>query len=78
VTDQLALNMVLEAGIAPIAPADAAADWRVLAAANSTLRLLPLPALAFTNGHVFFYQHLPQLHGIKARPPRLYAAPKRA
>lgn len=66
VTDQLALNILLERGMAPVASAAAAgADWRVIAAANSTVALLPLPALLFANGHVFFYQHLPQAHGVK-------------
>ena len=66
VTDQLALNILLERGMAPVASAAAAgADWRVIAAANGTVALLPLPALLFANGHVFFYQHLPQAHGVK-------------
>lgn len=64
VTDQLALNMVLQRGMAPVAPADEAGDWRVIAAANGSVALLPLPALLFANGHVSFYQHLPQLHGV--------------
>eukprot|EP00892_Ulva_mutabilis_P012572 jgi/Ulvmu1/9688/UM055_0026.1 len=87
ITDQLALNILLERGMLPVAPAAAGsssagdgggssgwtsssrgggAEWRVIAAANGTLALMPLPALLFTNGHVFFYQHLPQLHGVTA------------
>ena len=65
ITDQLAFNMVLEQGISPIKSTPE--DWRVILAMNGTLRLLPLPALLFTNGHVFFYQHLPALHQTEVR-----------
>lgn len=68
VTDQLALNMVLQRGMAPVAPMDGTGDWRVIAAANGSIALLPLPALTFVNGHVAFYQHLPQLHGVTVLP----------
>jgi hypothetical protein len=60
ITDQLAFNMILEQNISPIR--STANDWRVIHAMNSTVRLMPLPALLFTNGHTFFYQHLPQRH----------------
>jgi hypothetical protein len=60
ITDQLAFNMILEQNISPITSTDN--DWRVIRAMNATVQLMPLPVLLFTNGHVFFYQHLPQLH----------------
>lgn len=66
ITDQLAFNMVLEQGISPIKSSEG--DWRVVHAMNGTLRLMPLPALLFTNGHVFFYQHLPALHETQVHP----------
>ena len=65
VTDQLAINMLLETNITPIASAAHDADWRVIMAHGHRLQLMPLPSLAFTNGHLFFYQHLPELHGVK-------------
>lgn len=65
VTDQLAFNILLEQNITPIASADPSGDWRVVLAHDQQLRLMPLPSLAFTNGHVFFYQHLPDIHGVK-------------
>lgn len=71
VTDQLALNILLEKNITPIASADPAGDWRVILAHESQLQLMPLPSLAFTNGHVFFYQHLPEVHGVKVLIPIL-------
>jgi hypothetical protein len=65
ITDQLAFNMLLEQNILPVASVPD--DWRVIWAMNGTLKLAPLPTLTFTNGHVFFYQHLPRLHGVKVR-----------
>ena len=67
VTDQLALNILLEDNIVPITSAEPEGDWRGILAHNNQLRLMPLPSLAFTNGHLFFYQHLPELHGVKVR-----------
>jgi hypothetical protein len=69
ITDQLALNMILEQQISPIV--STADDWRVIHAMNNTLKLMPLPALLFTNGHVFFYQHLPELHHVQVTPSTL-------
>lgn len=69
ITDQLALNILLERNMAPVAAAaGAGGDRQVIAAANGTLALMPLPVLLFTNGHVFFYQHLPRIHGVTVRP----------
>jgi hypothetical protein len=67
ITDQLAFNMILERGISPIRSVDPAGDWRVIRAMNDTIALLPLPALLFTTGHTFFYQHLPEVHHTKVR-----------
>jgi hypothetical protein len=67
ITDQLALNMLLEKNIVPIASADPDGDWKVILAHDKRLRLLPLPSVAFSNGHVFFYQHLQDINGIKVR-----------
>ncbi|EFN57248.1 expressed protein [Chlorella variabilis] len=62
VTDQQALNMLLEEG----------SEWKLDAAPeddhitlmrNGTLRLHPLPILLFPSGHVAFVQRLPWRHG---------------
>lgn len=67
VTDQLAFNILLEQQISPIK--STVDDWRVIHAMNNTLKLMALPSLLFTNGHVFFYQHLPEQHHVKVCPP---------
>lgn len=57
-TDQLALNLLLEEGSEwrlEAAPEDA----RVTLMRNATLRLHPLPLLLFPSGHVAFVQRLP-------------------
>ena len=57
ITDQLALNMLLDqnAGAMPASPEDP----RVILLRNDTLRLHPLPVLRFPSGHVAFVQRLP-------------------
>jgi len=58
ITDQLALNMLLEQDLVGEvkAPPD---NPSLLSLRNGSLRLHPLPALLFANGHVAFVQHLP-------------------
>jgi hypothetical protein len=57
ITDQLALNMLLDqnAGAMQATPEDP----RVILLRNGTLRLHPLPVLRFPGGHVGFVQRLP-------------------
>jgi hypothetical protein len=67
ITDQLALNMVLDATFAGRPAVAAPEDERVLLmswAPNDTLRLHPLPVARFSSGHVAFVQRLPWRHGI--------------
>lgn len=57
ITDQLALNILLEDGVHTMtSPPD---DPRVLLLRNGTLRLHPLPVLRFPSGHVAFVQRTP-------------------
>ena len=63
ITDQLAFNIILQRNITPITSTEA--DWRVFHAFENKLNLMALPSLLFTNGHVYFYQHLPQRHHVQ-------------
>lgn len=58
ITDQLALNMLLEQDL--VGDVQATPDNpRLLSLRKGSLRLHPLPTLLFANGHVAFVQHLP-------------------
>ena len=58
ITDQLALNLILEEG-QEWELAAAPEDPRVVLVQAGTLRLHPLPVLLFPGGHVAFVQRLP-------------------
>ena len=57
ITDQLALNMLLDQNAGAMQPTQE--DPRVILLRNGTLRLHPLPVLRFPGGHVGFVQCLP-------------------
>ncbi|KAL4434049.1 hypothetical protein ABPG75_000490 [Micractinium tetrahymenae] len=64
ITDQLALNMLLEEGSEWKLDADPE-DRHTTLLRNGTLRLHPLPVLLFPGGHVAFVQRLPWKHGVE-------------
>ena len=57
ITDQLALNMLLDNDTRQLQPAPE--DPRTILLRSQTLRLHPLPVLQFPSGHVAFVQRLP-------------------
>jgi hypothetical protein len=64
IDDQLALNILLtDPSSLPVREVEGAP--RTVWAANSTLRLHPLPALLFASGHVGFVQRLPERYGVR-------------
>ena len=57
ITDQLALNMLLDQGAGWLPPAPE--DSHVVLLRDGSIRLHPLPIIRFPSGHVAFVQRLP-------------------